>query len=187
MYRNSSRQNWIMGLAHMRLKLSAVALASLILAGGATAAETLPGGATSLNEVHGDWTVHCEAASNTVACAVQQTQVNPQNNQRLLAVEIAASTDGVSGTLALPFGLDLAKGVALQIDQQAATEPLPFQTCLPAGCLVRFKLPAEWEMAMRQATALAATTYSVDGQEAKFSISLAGFGSALDRVIALTQ
>lgn len=171
----------------MHLKLVMAATAFIVLPGWALAAESLPGGATSLNEVHGDWTVHCEAANNSVRCAVQQTQVSPQNNQRLLAVEMSRVPTGVTGTLALPFGLDLAKGVVLQVDQQVASTPLPFQTCLPSGCLVPFGLSGEWENVLRAGTTLAVTAYSVEGQEAKLSISLTGLGSALDRTIALTQ
>ena len=170
----------------MKILFSAV-LAMLAMTAAAHAATTLPGGATSLTEAHDDWTVRCQVANNLVKCAVQQEQVSGQNKQRVLAVEILRGEGALTGTLVLPFGLQLSKGAVLKVDDALTSPVLPFQTCLPAGCLVPLAIGAQWESAMRAGTALAVTAEAVSGQPAKFSISLKGLASALDRIVDLTK
>ena len=58
---------------------------------------------------------------------------------------------------------------------------------MPGGCLVPFDLGQQWETAMRSGTALGVAATAVGGQDAKFSISLKGFASALDRIVELTK
>jgi invasion protein IalB len=155
--------------------------------GAATAATTLPGNATSLTETHDDWTVRCAVDQGTVHCAAQQEQLSNQTKQRVLAIEILPGKDVLTGTLVLPFGLDLAKGAVLKVDDKLTSPVLPFQTCLPSGCLVPLQIGTEWETAMRAGTALAVNATAVSGQDAKFSISLKGLPSALDRISELSK
>ncbi len=170
----------------MKLPLAAL-FAAFALTGAAHAATTLPGGATSLTEAHDDWTVHCEVVDTAVHCAVQQEQLSTQTKQRVLAIEVLPGTGALSGTLVLPFGLTLAKGAVLKVDDALTSPMLAFQTCLPAGCLVPLTIGADWEKAMRTGTKLAVAAEAVNGQPANFSISLKGFGSALDRIVDLTK
>lgn len=170
----------------MKLPLAGL-LAALALTTAAHAATTLPGGATSLSEVHDDWTVRCQVDNAVVHCAAQQEQLSNQTKQRVLAVEVQPGSGALTGTLVLPFGLELAKGAVLTVDDKLTSPPLAFQTCLPSGCLVPLQIGADWEKAMRAGTALAVAAQSVNGQAAKFSISLKGFGSALDRIVDLTK
>lgn len=44
--------------------------------------------------------------------------------------------NALAGTLILPFGLALAKGATLQVDDKAVGQPQTFCTCLPGGCIV---------------------------------------------------
>jgi invasion protein IalB len=62
-----------------------------------------------------------------------------------------------------------------------------FKTCLPSGCLVPLSIGADWEKAMRAGTALTIAAQAVNGQAAKFSISLKGLAGALDRIAELTK
>jgi len=111
----------------VRRILSVIILSAL----AGSAGSGLPGNATSLTETYGDWTVICAAPQDAA-------QVNRQNGQRVLAIELAAIEGGnaASGTLVLPFGLNLDQGVALSVDVSEILPPLRFSTCLPAGCLV---------------------------------------------------
>lgn len=161
--------------------------AFLAMTGAGLAASSLPGGANSLSETHGDWTVRCEVAESVVRCAAQQEQVASDTRQRLLAIEFVPTAENLNGTLALPFGLLLAKGAVLQVDQLAASPPQPFQTCLPSGCLVQLLLGADWRDALKGGTSLTVTAAAVDGKEAKFAIPLRGFAGALDRIVELTK
>jgi invasion protein IalB len=165
----------------------ATALIALALTTAAHAAATLPGGASSLTEAHDDWTVRCEVAQGVVHCAAQQEQLSTQNKQRVLAIQIEPGSGALTGTLVLPFGLLLSKGAVLKVDDKLTSPAQQFQTCLPSGCLVPLAIGADWEKGMRTGTALAVNAQAVGGQDAKFSISLKGFGGALDRIVELTK
>lgn len=172
-------------------RASGAALAFALVMGSASlvAAQGLPGGATSLNETHGDWTVACVAPEGAVRCAMTQAQVSGENRQRVLAIELAAAEAGnaTNGVLVLPFGLRLDAGVRLAVDEAAALEPLRFSTCLPAGCVVPLTFDAAMVTVLKSATAVAVNvTASDNGQEMAFSISLAGFASALARLTELS-
>lgn len=177
-------------MQHVFQTAAYVTLGAIFFLGGAVAAnaEGLPGGATSLSETHGDWNVACAIPEGTVHCTISQTQVRGENRQRVLAIELAAAESGntATGTLLLPFGLKLEEGVSLAIDAGAPLQTLRFSTCLPAGCLVPLTFSHDATTAMRQGTALLVSATANDsGQKAKFSISLAGFASALARAAEL--
>lgn len=145
----------------------------------------MPGGASSLNETYRDWRVACVQDGSTKRCALSQVQAQ-QNGQRLLAIELnAPSVDTVSGTLVLPFGLALEPGVTFQIDDRPAMQPVHFHTCVPVGCLVSVIFDAPTLVALRAGAALKVKTVADGGAAAPFSISLQGFGTALDRVETL--
>ena len=171
----------------MHRPLAAALLGLTLTTGVATAATTLPGNATTLTETHDDWSVRCNVDKALVHCAAQQEQLSNQTRQRVLAIEILPGKDVLTGTLVLPFGLELGKGAVLKVDDKLTSPVLQFQTCLPSGCLVPLQIGAEWETAMRAGTALAVNATSVSGQDAKFSISLKGLPSALDRITELTK
>ena len=155
--------------------------------GDRSAAATLPGGASSLDETYKDWRVACRIVDNARRCGLSQVQAQ-QNGQRVLAVELAApGGDAVSGILVLPFGLALDAGVVLQVDDRPAMAPLRFRTCLPAGCVVDVGFEGELLAELRAGAALKIGATADGGAEAPFSVSLHGFGTALDRVAALSR
>ncbi len=164
-----------------------VATGLALLMGPAFGADSLPGGATSLTEVHGDWTVRCGVTNNVVQCAAQQEQLSSQTKQRVLAIELKTDNGAADGTLVLPFGLLLKNGAVLKVDDKMLSEPQPFQTCLPAGCLVPLTFGADWAKALRAGTTLTITAQPVSGPDAKFTVSLQGLGSALDRITDLMK
>lgn len=170
--------------------LRILAGAALVLAVGTSAmaqASGLPGGASSLNETYKDWRVSCAQDGTTKRCALSQIQTQ-QNRQRVLAIELSVPTGNtVSGTLVLPFGLALDAGVIFQIDDKPAMVPVRFRTCLPAGCLVSVTFDAATLVALRAGAALKVKAIADGGAAAPFSISLQGFGTALDRVGVLAR
>jgi invasion protein IalB len=151
------------------------------------AATTLPGNASSLTEAHDDWIVRCAVANDLVSCAAQQEQTSAQTKQRILGIEVDTAGGKSMGTLVMPFGLQLSKGVILKIGDKLTSQALPFQTCLPTGCVVPFEIGKEWEAAMRSGDTLAVTASGVNGQDARFAVSLKGFSSAIDRISELTK
>lgn len=147
----------------------------------------LPGGASSLNETYRDWRVVCAQQGNQKRCALSQAQVQ-QNGQRILAIELNAPTgNAVSGILILPFGLAFESGVGLQIDEKPPLQPLRFRTCVPGGCIVSLAFDAPALIALRAGTALKIKAVADGGEAMPLSISLQGFGTALDRVGALSR
>ncbi|MCA0010997.1 invasion associated locus B family protein [Mesorhizobium sp. B292B1B] len=147
----------------------------------------LPGGASALSETHGDWTVNCQVSGAAKACSLSHQQFNKQSNQRLLAIELSSKTgEDATGTLALPFGLALAKGVSLTIDDQKLDGSLQFNTCQPVGCLVPVAFDANAIPMLKGGTTLKIDAFAADtGQAVSFSIPLNGFGSALARTAEL--
>lgn len=153
----------------------------------AAAGSSLPGGASSLNETYKDWRVSCALQGNLKRCVLSQVQAQ-QNGQRVLAIELnAPSGNTVSGTLVLPFGLALDSGVTVQIDENPTMQPVRFRTCLPAGCIVNITFDARTIVVMRAGTALKVKATADGGAAAPFSISLQGFGTALDRAGVLSD
>ena len=168
------------------LSLFVTVLAILVSGGGVSAQDTA--GPSSLTETYQDWQVACSGHSKQRRCAFSQ-QLRQQNGQRILAIELVPAKDGsVSGTMLLPFALELAKGVALGLDDAAAGAPLPFKTCLQAGCVVLVTLPAATVKAYRSGAALKLNMVASDSDKPiGFSLSLNGFGAAFDRTAILLQ
>lgn len=148
----------------------------------------LPNGATSLQETYQDWVVACGLTDAGKRCSFSQQQ-SQQNGQRVLAIELTAAADGaISGTLVLPFGLALAAGASLQVDDQPALPALAFSTCLPAGCLVPLSLSRDQVAQMRNGSQLRVNVRAEGSpQPTLFSISLKGLSAALDRTVALSR
>lgn len=150
-------------------------------------ASTLPGGASSLNETYRDWRVACVQQGATKQCTMSQAQAQ-QNGQRVLAIELGApSGNAVTGTLILPFGLALDSGVIFQIDEKPPMPPVRFRTCIPAGCLVNVSFDATTIATLRAGSTLKIKATAEGGAATPFSISLQGFGTALDRVATLAR
>lgn len=153
----------------------------------ATAGTTLPGGASSLDETYKDWRVVCAQQGGAKRCVLNQVQTQ-QSGQRVLAIELNALTgSAVAGVLVLPFGLSLDAGVAFQIDEKLAVQPMRFRTCLPSGCLVAVSFDAPMVVALRTGTALTIRATADGGAAAPFSISLQGFAAAIDRAAMLSR
>lgn len=174
----------------LSIRSGLAAIAALVLSAPmAFAQETgLPGNASSLREGHGDWQVACAAPEGAVRCAMSQTQVS-ENRQRVLSIELTSGDDSptASGALVLPFGLDLASGVAYRLDEGGTVAIQPFRTCLPVGCIVDVAFDAGTVASLKAGNQLHVIATAEGGQELIFSISLAGFSSAFDRVVVLMR
>lgn len=168
-------------------------LAAGMSATGVFAASELPGGASSLRETYGDWTLNCgvvpakDSTPAAVACNLSQEQLD-NNKRRIIALGLNPGTDGgAKGNFIMPFGLALDKGIVLQIDGGQATQPNPFRTCLPAGCLVPVTWPDATVKSLAGGTALKVTATTDDGQPLALSVSLKGFGAGYARAVELQK
>jgi invasion protein IalB len=166
--------------------LAGVALAALPV--GAQDASALPGGATSLQETYDDWLVQCATQQTGKACAMQQEQRAQETGQRVLAIELRPAGTGVEGVVILPFGLALAKGATVQVDEGKVSAPLAFSTCLPAGCVAPLTFNAEMLQGLRKGSALKINvTPDGGGEPIALSVSLKGFSAAFDRTAVLVK
>ena len=169
--------------------LAALALPGVVQQAVAQQAVTLPGGASAVTETHGDWTVRCQVRQpeGRVGCLVQQEQVDNQSRQRLLAVEVTPNADSVVGTLILPFGLDLDKGISLSVDDGQPLPNLRFRTCLPQGCMVPLSFAPDIVAALKAGTVIKVAAIADGGAPTPFTVSLTGFSSALARAQELAK
>lgn len=154
------------------------------------AAPSLPNGASSITEIFGDWTVNCAVRGTEKACAASQVQGDSQTGQQVFAVELQTREDGgVGGVMILPFGLDVRAPVSFMLDDVAWGSGAVFTTCMPGGCIVPVAFPASELDALRKGTALAVTANSIStsADAPQFTVSLAGFTAATNRVTELSR
>jgi invasion protein IalB len=181
MTRGSSVLTWTAGVC------AAAALATTVAA-QQPQPSTLPGGAQSVSEAYQDWQMVCGQLQGGKQCAVIQQVTDGKTGQRILGLELKPQGDKAEGTLLMPFGLTLDKGVALRVGEAEVASGLRFKTCVLAGCLVPLSLDAKTLAALRKAPTLVVNAVGGDNdQVVPFSISLNGFGPALDRAIALAK
>lgn len=153
------------------------------------AAESLPGGASSIQETYGAWTVNCRIVENRKACTFSQMRGNQQTGQRSFSIELRPPADGkTEGVLVMPFGLALAAGVKLALDDKPLGQTVPFSTCVPDGCLAPVSFPTVAIDAIRKAKALTITVApSGGGEPVVLTVGLEGFASALNRITELAN
>ena len=114
------------------------ALAAILAAKLATPLAAQP---DQLSETYRDWTVSC---SSVVAadgegvqrvCEMRQELRQQDSGQRVLSVALRRDeTGGAVMTLVVPFGLNVRGEVEITVGDQALPG-IPFETCLPQGCI----------------------------------------------------
>lgn len=156
---------------------------------GPASSPVLPHGADALKETYGDWGVECRIVQLTKRCSLGQFQYNEEQHTLMFSIEIFPPEDGdYAVAITMPFGLNLADGIRLKLDEQSIEQRGSFGTCLPTGCLVPVKLTSSSIEAMKTAKALMviATAFS-GGQHPSFRVSLKGFSAAIERLEDLQQ
>ena len=162
-----------------RLPASLTALVAACALGASGLAAAAAPTAEPTRQVHGDWEVVCAAQEGGQHCALVQQQTADQGRQRVLAVELAPRGAGLEGTVLLPFGLDLAAGLRLQVDEGAKGAPMAFRTCIPSGCIVPLNVDASLDRQLRSAGLLKLHAVTADGARAvEFRVSLRGYREA---------
>ncbi|CAM5350173.1 hypothetical protein MAUB1S_06050 [Mycolicibacterium aubagnense] len=173
---------------NVRIVAGAMFLAPLPAIVASALAAPLPGGAGSLVETYQDWVVACQGRDAQSFCVMRQVQSNNQTGQNVVTVEFSAVQGKLNGVLLLPFGLALADGASVKIEGDAKSQPLPFSTCLPQGCLAPVSFEADDVAKLKGGTVLniAARSFS-PSQPLDLKISLKGFSAALSRIAELTR
>lgn len=168
---------------------AAPAAAPAAPAAAAPVVSTLPGGANSVRENHGDWTVSCAMEAAGKQCVVAQALGDNQTGQRVLAIELVVpAANRAEGMLLAPFGLNLAKGIALGVDGKPLGAALPFFTCIASGCLVPLNFDEASLAFLRAGTKLEINATGADSaQPVALAVSLTGFTAAAARALELAQ
>ncbi|MGK9264083.1 invasion associated locus B family protein [Sinorhizobium meliloti] len=145
---------------------------------------TLPNGADALKETYGDWAVECTVIGIQNKCSLVPSQHDQQQRASMFSVEILIAESGENRlAVMMPFGLNLADGIRLTLDDRPAEQRGSFATCLPNGCLVPLTLPDASIEAIKKAKNLrvSATAFG-GGQGPTFTVSLKGFSTAIERL-----
>lgn len=108
------------------------------------------------------------------------------DNQRIISVVLQPAQDAGAGALTLitPFGLMVSENVVLDVDG-ADTLEIPFQTCLPAGCIVQTQIDQAALAVLQQGVTANVKLPTLSGEALSIGISLLGFGAAWTRLNAL--
>ena len=137
------------------------------------------------SETYENWTVTCAPkVAQVTACVMSQHQRRQDTGQLVLAIELNDVTrQSAKGTMVFPFGLSLPDRAMVQVDAMPILSFLPFETCLPVGCIAPVHFDADTLASLRSGTVLHLMTKAHDtGQPVRFTISLKGFSAAHDRI-----
>lgn len=151
----------------------------------ATMADTQAKTPDTTAETFQDWVVRCiRDQDGNKLCEMTQELNDAKTGQRVLAIGIkptAAADSSAEATIVAPLGLKLAPGILLKIDE---AEPinLPFDVCLPAGCIVRAQMDATQISAFSEAKSIGVDMTAPDGKILGVRLSPTGFADAWKRL-----
>jgi invasion protein IalB len=170
------------------MRLRALAASFLLIFAQPAHGQSLPGGAGSLSEGYQDWQVRCISTGEGARCAMAQMQLDPKTRKRILTIELRSDEGRTAGALIMPFGLALASGVTLKVDDNGGGKPLAFSTCLPTGCVVPLDLDAGMTKNLASGEVLTIVVTAADTQQPlSFAVSLKGFPAAWSRLGELSN
>ncbi|MFT4162809.1 invasion associated locus B family protein [Shinella sp.] len=148
----------------------------------------LPNGADAIKENYGDWAVECRNSGAVRECQMGQYQED-NTGRKIIAISMSAPENSVARiTLLMPFGLSLADGIRLQLDDGFFIKEGRFATCISDGCLVPLILStAEISRIANVSTMTIIGKVYGQGATPTFKISLKGFSTALARLTELAK
>jgi invasion protein IalB len=178
------RRSWLVA--------ACLALATLAPAPGAQAAEEdqKAGGQKSTDQKFKDWLMRCEKpeGQDSEICFIAQGVTVKENNKRLLSVIVLpVPKDGKFGAIfAMPLGISLPPGVALQIDEGEKVQ-VPVERCEPGGCRAELVLDDKLLGAMKNGKKAGVTFYDPARRAIPVPISLDGFKAGFDAMQKANQ
>lgn len=143
-----------------------------------------------MQETYRDWILRCEAPEMpdetpaAQSCEIVQELFQTETNQRLLSVTLQAADGGAEMLLVTPFGLRLADGVTIAVDEETLAQ-VAFFTCLPQGCIATGELDADMLARLAPSETAEILMAGQGGGEVSISVSLNGFAAAWDRLAEL--
>lgn len=149
----------------------------------------LPNGADALRESFGDWAVECKIVGTARACSMGLFQEDAKTRKKIIAMVISPPENGSTRIMILmPFGLALADGIRLKLDNRPTDHLAQFATCIPDGCLVLIAFSNASMETLKQAKTLTITaTLYGSATGPAFTISLKGLAAAHARLMGLRR
>lgn len=138
----------------------------------------------------GDFVVRCAQTKSVAPCDLYEERANKDTGQRLLGFSIGfmPSQNRYILQIAVPLGVDLAKGVAIS-DGKQTTPVLPFRRCDIGACYV--EVPIDRSMIdlfakMGSDAKVQVTGYDATGpgKDYSFTFSFNGFSAAHESMVA---
>jgi len=133
--------------------LTALALGAMTIAPQAFAQEDEEQNLPTRRETFQDWVLTCfNNDAGVEACNISQAFVQRDSNRAILRAIVRQAPGATENImiLAVPLGVDLRKGAALQISEDKGAK-LTYTMCLPDGCRLQFTLNDEALDLMRTA------------------------------------
>lgn len=141
----------------------------------------------SYQEKIDDWQLICVGEAKDKRCSIVKEMTDEKSGQRVVALELGMNGDRLEGAAVLPFGIALARGLAVRFKDGEPGTTVSFQTCLPAGCLapLSFDLPAIKQL--DQSKTLLLSVGLPSGETANFTMPVAGLEKAQARLRVLSK
>ncbi|WBU61209.1 invasion associated locus B family protein [Paracoccus albus] len=128
-----------------------------------------------------DWIVRCQDAPGGRLCEMTQEHNDRASGRRVLALGIKRLEENSAQlTIVAPLGLKTSEGVTLSGPGDYSLA-LPFETCLPSGCIVSQQLNAADISTLLEQAELTATMVTTDLTELVINMSTAGMQAAWER------
>lgn len=165
---------------------ASVALVGLaMIAGPVTAAAQQQ---TVLRSTHKAWEIRCAPESD--ACVMQQIgKVDGDKDALLVTIRKLSGVNTQEGTpvpgvltAMAPLGVILTKGLGVRVDSGQASQ-LPFQQCLPQGCVAQTPIRNEDVSSFKRGAA-ARFEFFLGRNATQVSVSLSGFTAAYNALPA---
>ncbi|MEN0000813.1 MAG: invasion associated locus B family protein [Pseudomonadota bacterium] len=96
-------------------------------------------GPSSIRETYGGWAVRCQQATENMQCDMAFEARQQDSQQLILRVTIMRAPDGTGANARIltPFGISLADGLQISVDEGEPFLSAAFRTCIAAGCIAR--------------------------------------------------
>lgn len=138
--------------------------------------------------VSNGWNLGCTPLSSTkeLRCEASQTIAVAKSRQTLLVVFVtpwqqAKAANHFVLRLQLPHGLDLPKGIKIQIDDKPVQSPV-IRTSTQAGVYARIGLSAPLLASLKKGTTMKVSFTAMNGNKLTVPVSLDGFSTIFARL-----
>jgi len=163
----------------MMTKLRQIILGFAVLFSALSTVQAEP----KVGDKFGNWLFECQAlAANKTACALSQTLVQSENQQRVLRVSLnkLESNDEVQLVAIAPLGIYLPFGVTGKVDDELSI-PLELQACAQQGCIATTTLKGKFLKALKSGGSLKISfSGSSKSEPVVLNLSLDGITAGID-------